>query len=94
MANLKHIAATLAVLGTGTLALSGCNKDDATTTPDAAAAAGDAADGAADDAAGAADDAAADAGEGGCEGDMAEEAPAEEAAAEGEEAPAEEAAAE
>ncbi len=45
MANLKDIAATLAILGSGALVMSGCGKDKpATETPaDAGAAAGDAA---------------------------------------------------
>lgn len=41
--NLKEIATTLAVLGSGALALSGCEKDaPATEVPEAAAAAGEA----------------------------------------------------
>ena len=61
MANLKTIAATLAVLGSGALVM-GCNKEKQTTeTPDGGGAA-DGGDAAADDADAAADDAAAAAG--------------------------------
>ena len=43
MANLKEIAATLAILGSGALVMSGCGKDKpATETPASAGAAGDA----------------------------------------------------
>jgi hypothetical protein len=69
MADLKHIAATLAILGSGTLAVTGCNKEKAGTEvpgDDAGAAdAGDDAGGDAGDAAGG--DAAA--GEAKCGGD-------------------------
>ena len=46
MANLKDIAATLAILGSGALVMSGCGKDKpATEVPGDADAAGDAAEG-------------------------------------------------
>ena len=46
MANLKDIAATLAILGSGALVMSGCNKDQpATETPADAGGAADAAAG-------------------------------------------------
>ncbi len=93
MANLKDIVATLAILGAGSLALTACEKEGATTTPDdAAAAEGEAScSGDKDAEASCSGEAAAD-GEASCSGEAAAdgeascsgEADAEDAAADGE----------
>ncbi len=77
MANLKDIAATLAILGSGALVMSGCGKDKpATEVPGDAAAAdgGDAAEGSCsgDKAEGSCAGEGEEAAEGSCSGDKAE----------------------